>query len=39
VELGKQLAGVILGEMEAGQVTAGHDSSTTALLRHYLDRR
>ena len=39
VELGKQLAGVILGEIEAGQVTDEHDASTTALLRYYLDRR
>jgi glucose-6-phosphate isomerase len=39
VELGKQLAGVILGEIEAGQVTAEHDPSTAALLRRYLDRR
>ena len=39
VELGKQLAGVILGELTAGQVTADHDSSTTALLAYYLARR
>jgi glucose-6-phosphate isomerase len=39
VELGKQLAGVILGEIEAGVVTAEHDASTAALLGYYLDRR
>ncbi len=39
VELGKQLAGVILGEIEDGEVTAEHDSSTAALLRYYLERR
>jgi glucose-6-phosphate isomerase len=39
VELGKQLAGVILGEIEAGQVTADHDSSTAALLGYFLSRR
>ncbi|MCG6943048.1 MAG: glucose-6-phosphate isomerase, partial [Thiohalocapsa sp.] len=36
VELGKQLAGVILGEIEDGEVTAEHDASTAALLRYYL---
>jgi len=39
VELGKQLAGVILGEIADGEVTAEHDSSTTALLRYYFERR
>jgi glucose-6-phosphate isomerase len=39
VELGKQLAGVILGEIEAGAVTADHDASTAALLRRFLGRR
>jgi glucose-6-phosphate isomerase len=39
VELGKQLAGVILGELEAGQVTADHDGSTTALIGHFIQRR
>jgi glucose-6-phosphate isomerase len=39
VELGKQLAGVILGELEAGRVTADHDASTAALLEYFLARR
>jgi glucose-6-phosphate isomerase len=39
VELGKQLAGVILGELEAGRVTADHDGSTAALLDYFLARR
>ena len=39
VELGKQLAGVILGELNAGKVTAAHDASTSALLDYYLKRR
>ena len=38
VELGKQLAGVILDEIAAGQVTADHDSSTRSLLEYYLSR-
>ncbi|UMY66430.1 MULTISPECIES: glucose-6-phosphate isomerase [unclassified Flavobacterium] len=37
VELGKQLANSILGEIETGQV-AQHDASTTLLLRHFLQR-
>lgn len=36
VELGKQLAGVILGELTAGRVAGGHDASTSALLEYYL---
>ena len=39
VELGKQLAGVILGEMEGGEVGEGHDASTTALLDYFLRHR
>jgi glucose-6-phosphate isomerase len=39
VELGKQLAGVILGEIQAGTVGTDHDASTAALLRYYLARR
>ena len=39
VELGKQLAKKILGEIEAGEVTADHDSSTSSLIRHYLEQR
>jgi glucose-6-phosphate isomerase len=36
VELGKQLASTILGEMQAG-VVGSHDSSTTALLQRCID--
>ena len=36
VELGKQLAGVILRELNAGAVTGEHDGSTTALLEHFM---
>jgi glucose-6-phosphate isomerase len=39
VELGKQLAGVILGELEEGRVTAGHDASTTGLIEYFLRHR
>ncbi|MGB5831403.1 MAG: glucose-6-phosphate isomerase [Thiohalocapsa sp.] len=39
VELGKKLAGVILGELTAGKVADGHDDSTAALLEYYLKRR
>jgi len=43
VELGKQLAGKILPELEAGEkdasVKLGHDSSTNALIRRYLKFR
>ncbi len=39
VELGKQLAGVILKEMERGQVAPGHDGSTSALLEHFIRHR
>jgi glucose-6-phosphate isomerase len=39
VELGKQLAGVILEEFEEGRVTAEHDGSTRGLMEHYLRRR
>jgi glucose-6-phosphate isomerase len=39
VELGKQLAGVILGELKGGQVGAGHDGSTSALLEHFMRHR
>ncbi len=38
VELGKQLATTIIDELAAGHV-GEHDSSTTALLNRYLDRR
>ena len=39
VELGKQLAGVILDEMTQGEVGEAHDASTRALLGHYLRLR
>jgi glucose-6-phosphate isomerase len=39
VELGKKLAGVILGELTAGRVSGDHDASTKALLAYYLARR
>lgn len=39
VELGKQLASVILGELHAGKVTADHDPSTRALLEHFIRQR
>jgi glucose-6-phosphate isomerase len=39
VELGKQLASVILGELEEGRVTAEHDGSTGALLTHFMRHR
>lgn len=39
VELGKQLAGVILKELEDGQVSADHDTSTRGLLEYFLRHR
>lgn len=33
VELGKQLAGKILGELEGGEISEDHDSSTLGLIR------
>ena len=36
VELGKQLAKRILGEIEAGDTSAEHDSSTSSLIACYL---
>ena len=39
VELGKQLANVILAEIEGGEVTADHDPSTRALLEHFIRGR
>jgi glucose-6-phosphate isomerase len=35
VELGKQLAGRILPELEAGATASAHDSSTRGLISHY----
>ncbi|MEA3277997.1 MAG: glucose-6-phosphate isomerase [Pseudomonadota bacterium] len=39
VELGKQLATVILKELKEGQVTAEHDVSTAGLVEYYLRHR
>ncbi|MBK1649573.1 glucose-6-phosphate isomerase [Rhabdochromatium marinum] len=39
VELGKQLASIILKELEQGRVMVEHDSSTRALLDYYLKNR
>ncbi|MBT8052311.1 MAG: glucose-6-phosphate isomerase [Gammaproteobacteria bacterium] len=39
VELGKTLAGVILPELERGEVAAGHDCSTAGLISHFLARQ
>jgi len=39
VELGKQLAGVILKEIEQGEVGAEHDASTSGLIDHFLRHR
>lgn len=39
VELGKQLAGVILHEIEQGAIGPEHDASTQALLAHFLAHR
>jgi len=39
VELGKQLAGVILKELETGKAGAGHDASTQGLIEYFLQHR
>jgi glucose-6-phosphate isomerase len=39
VELGKQLAGVILGELEGDVNPGGHDGSTTGLIDYFKSRR
>jgi glucose-6-phosphate isomerase len=39
VELGKQLASVILGEIESGRILAEHDGSTSAVLDHFIRHR
>jgi glucose-6-phosphate isomerase len=39
VELGKQLAGVILEELREGRLTADHDASTRALLDAFIRGR
>ena len=36
VELGKQLAGTILNDINDNKAS-GHDSSTNALLKHFLN--
>ena len=38
VELGKALAGVILPELEKGEV-GEHDASTSGLIRHFLAKK
>ena len=38
IELGKQLAGVVLGELQGGPA-AVHDGSTSGLIAHLCDRR
>jgi glucose-6-phosphate isomerase len=37
VELGKQLAGGVLGDLQAGAAGEGHDPSTRNLIRRALD--
>ncbi|MBV5310018.1 glucose-6-phosphate isomerase [Chromatium okenii] len=39
VELGKQLASVILDEIQSGKITAHHDQSTRALLDYFIQGR
>jgi glucose-6-phosphate isomerase len=39
VELGKQLAGAILPELEHDQTVTGHDSSTNGLINFYKQYR
>lgn len=39
VELGKQLASVILDEIQSGKITAHHDPSTRALLDYFIQGR
>ena len=39
VELGKELAAVIINEIESGAAGADHDSSTRQLIEHYLRKR
>ena len=39
VELGKQLASVILEELKNGEISQDHDSSTCALLEYFLRHR
>jgi glucose-6-phosphate isomerase len=39
VELGKQLASVILDEIQSGKITANHDQSTRTLLDYFIQGR
>ncbi len=39
VELGKELANVILAELQGGESQGTHDPSTERLVGHYLERR
>ncbi len=39
VELGKQLGKTILSELRTSEPVSSHDSSTNALINHYLDKR
>eukprot|EP01102_Stenamoeba_stenopodia_P008602 TRINITY_DN2495_c0_g1_i2.p1 TRINITY_DN2495_c0_g1~~TRINITY_DN2495_c0_g1_i2.p1 ORF type:complete len:546 (+),score=112.67 TRINITY_DN2495_c0_g1_i2:121-1758(+) len=39
VELGKQLAKTILGELSSAEVVTSHDSSTAGLINHYKRQR
>jgi glucose-6-phosphate isomerase len=39
VELGKQLAGGVLGDLEAGRPGSGHDASTQRLIEYVLKSR
>ncbi|GAA5984614.1 hypothetical protein JCM10908_003425 [Rhodotorula pacifica] len=38
VELGKVLAKAILGQLDDASKVQGHDSSTTGLIKHYINR-
>ncbi|MBZ6398008.1 MAG: hypothetical protein LBF18_23660 [Pantoea sp.] len=37
-QLGKVLAKAILGQLEDASKVQGHDSSTTGLIKHYINR-
>jgi glucose-6-phosphate isomerase len=39
VELGKQLASTVLGELKSGQPASGHDASTARLIEYVLKTR
>ncbi|MCP5416519.1 MAG: glucose-6-phosphate isomerase [Chromatiaceae bacterium] len=39
VELGKQLAGVVLGELNEGSAVGEHDASTRGLITHFKQQR